>query len=108
MQTSFLLDGAILPAHNAESDALRNVDDFVQDVPTRLIELAQCVVDHDWVHMGDLAEILTQESADSGFSPISRLSLQLQMACRNEDDEGGILTALEQLDTALRRVRIKS
>jgi HPt (histidine-containing phosphotransfer) domain-containing protein len=68
------------------------VNDFIQDVPRRLLRMKTALADHDSVSLGRLAHDLKSNSATLGALPLSSLAARIEpMAGQASTDE---LTAL--------------
>ncbi len=81
---------------------------FVQEIPTRVAALIDCLADGNWETLGRLTHQFKSAVGSYGFDELVPVANRLEVAVREGDAEDAVADALTELVETCRRVRTGS
>lgn len=88
-----------------DSDLGEIVELFVDEMPSRLANLSQCLAEGNWNQLGRYAHQMKGACGSYGFDQLTAPAARLELACRDTQDELLIREAVEELTQLCQRVR---
>lgn len=78
---------------------------FVDEMPSRLANLSQCLAEGNWEQLGRYAHQMKGACGSYGFDQLTAPAARLEHACRDTQDELLIREAVAELTQLCQRVR---